>query len=73
MTIITNQKNKLKNIYIEFHVYIENIQQRKIVLINENPQINYINEVLIKNNICETLINHLKKNSKKYDYIYKYL
>ena len=28
MTIIVNQKNKLKNIYIEFHVQIERIKKK---------------------------------------------
>ena len=48
VTIIANQRNKLKNMCVEFHVQIENIWKRKIVLMNENAQINYNNDVLIK-------------------------
>ena len=48
VTIIASQKNKLKDIYIEFHIQIENIWKRKMILINEDTQINYINNILTK-------------------------
>ena len=44
--VIASQKNKLKNIYIDFYVQIGNI--KKTVLINKNTQINCINNILTK-------------------------
>ena len=48
MTIIAGQKSKLKNICVELHVQIESIWKRKIILMNEDAQINCINDVLTK-------------------------
>ena len=48
VTVIANQRNKLKNMYVELHVQIESIWKRKIVLMNESAQINYISVVLTK-------------------------
>ena len=46
--IIASQKSKLKDMYVELHVQIESTWKRKIVLMNEDAQINCINDVLTK-------------------------
>ena len=48
VTTIADQRSKLKDMYVELHVQIENIWKRKIVLMNENAQINCISNVLTK-------------------------
>ena len=48
VTAIASQRNKLKNMCVELHVQVESIWKRKIVLMNENAQINCISVVLMK-------------------------
>ena len=48
MTIIANQKSKLKSMCVEFHIQIESIWKKKIALMNGGAQINCISDVLTR-------------------------